>query len=131
MPAGLHSKELDSEKVQLQVHTRFTEHCSTLENNTELTTADTAAARLIIYQSLDYSSRYRVDAVLFPGKKGKEESQYLYEAMCRLSDNQYAYLIRMALAAKSDATARMPQILFAEAFFLLNSSRISCIRSFL
>jgi ParB family transcriptional regulator, chromosome partitioning protein len=69
-----------------------------------LTEADHVAARLVVYQSLDFSTRRIVDAALF----GECENEFechddIYESLKQLTDQQYAYLIRMSVLGKSES----------------------------
>lgn len=98
------AKELDREKVQLKVHEQFKEHVSKLTNNRALTDADNVAIRLLAYQSLDYSIRNEVDAVLFIENGLTKDTMYkVHEVLANLNEVQCSYLVRMALASKSDA----------------------------
>jgi ParB family chromosome partitioning protein len=99
------AKELDKEKVQLTVHNVLSEHAAELDNNKELTKADLIGARLIIYQSLEYFAREKVRAVLFPENKSRSMigCEHFFKVMTNLSDQQYSYLIRMAICSKSDS----------------------------
>jgi ParB family transcriptional regulator, chromosome partitioning protein len=101
------AEELDKEKIQLTVHNLFNEFVSSPEKNKSLTGADLAGARLIIYQSLDYSARQTVSDILF-NQKGKrkrsdDNSASLYERLSSLSKPEFSFLIRMAMAGKSDS----------------------------
>ena len=109
------SKELDREKVQLKVHAALSEQIQTVENNA-LTSADIAAARLIIFQSLDYSTKRTVEQVLFDTGREEQltEQQHLFNVMSGLSEAQYSYLIRMAITTKSES--KMPR--FETGYFL-------------
>lgn len=99
------AKEIDRDKVQKTVHQEFEEKACDPAAIKRLTDCDKVAARLLVYQSLDYSGREKVNIVLF--KKvtgyGKQSSEKFYEALKSLTDAQYSYLIRMALAGKSDS----------------------------
>lgn len=99
------SAELDSEKVQLTIHKLFTEQVSELSNNTNLTRADMIGARLIIYQSLDYYARQRVQLAFFPEKEimYRESGEQVFEVLSKLTDQQFSYLIRMAMSSKSES----------------------------
>lgn len=99
------SKELDSEKVQLTLHTRFMEQFNVLQEGQSLTAADLTASRLIVYQSMDYYTQREVKAILFPHASSQEdaETRTFFEVLAGLSDAQFSYLIRMALAAKSES----------------------------
>ena len=107
------AKEIDREKIQLKVHGQFKELISKLTNNRELTCADQIAARLLAYQSLDYSARKEVDATLLIANDITKED--LYDALANLSEVQVSYVIRMALASKSDG--KFPTTLTAYALY--------------
>jgi ParB/RepB/Spo0J family partition protein len=92
------AKEIDRDKVQASVLHDVEEKACDLANIKGLTESDRVAARLLVYQSLDYNSRSRVDQTLF--KKVKEVN---FEVLRKLTDKEYSYLIRMALAGKSDS----------------------------
>lgn len=93
------AKELDKEKIHLKVHTRFAELIETVSNN-KLTATDMIAARLVIYLSLDYTTRQKVQAAFF---SQFDEQKDLYPMLSNLTDQQFSYLIRMAVAGKSDS----------------------------
>lgn len=99
------SEELDSEKVQFMVHKELSEFAAEVNNNTSLTTADMTGARLIIYQSLDYNAKQKVRPVLFPEKEGiyRESCEEVYEILKNITEQQFSYLIRMAVCAKSES----------------------------
>ena len=92
------AKEIDRDKVQISVHQQIEEKACDPKNIKGLTECDRVAARLLVYQSLDYSSRSQVDQTLF--KKVKEVD---FEVLKKLTDKEYSYLIRMALMGKSDS----------------------------
>jgi ParB family chromosome partitioning protein len=92
------AKEIDRDKVQVTVLNQVEEIACDLASIKRLTENDRVAARLLVYQSLDYSSREKVNATLF--KRIKEVN---FEALSKLTDKEYSYLIRMALAGKSDS----------------------------
>lgn len=92
------AKELDRDKVQVTVHRQVEEKACDLATIAGLTESDQVAARLLVYQSLDYNSRQTVNAILF--KKVKDVN---FGALKKLSDKEYSYLIRMALAGKSES----------------------------
>lgn len=92
------AKEIDKDKIQINVLQQVEEKACDLANIKGLTENDRIAARLLVYQSLDYSSRSRVDTTLF--KKVKEVN---LEVLKKLTDKEYSYLIRMALSCKSDS----------------------------
>jgi ParB/RepB/Spo0J family partition protein len=92
------AKELDRDKVQVSVLDEVKEKACDIANLKGLTEYDRVAARLLVYQSLDYSSRQQVDQTIF--KKIKEVN---FDVLKKMTDKEYAYLIRMALAGKSDS----------------------------
>lgn len=94
------AKELDIEKVQLRVHEEFIKQIKSPSENA-LTQADHIAARLLVYHSLDYSHKSEVDKALH--LKDAQTNEALYQLLAALTDVQYSYLIRMALAGKSDS----------------------------
>lgn len=98
------AQEIDRDKVQLQIHEIFSERIGILQHDNELTDADHIAARMVIYQSLDYSTRKIVDAALFEVSESEyEPHEDLYESLKRMTEQQYAYLIRMAVVGKPES----------------------------
>jgi ParB family chromosome partitioning protein len=99
------AKEIDREKIQEKVYRDFDSQLCDVEKLGELTEADKAGARLLLFQSLGYSARLLVELTLFPSheKDGRFSNEALYEVFCSLTDQQYAYLIRKALSTQSDA----------------------------
>lgn len=96
-------QELDCEKVQAKIHEEFFEQFSNPENNVGLTYADKMAVRLIVYQSLNYSVRHRVDEVLFKDIEQPLSKEQFSRSLQSLTDQQFSYLIRMAVAANPDS----------------------------
>lgn len=98
------AKELDAEKLQVRIHESLLEKINPVGNNV-LTAEDLAATRLIIYQSLDYAARNEVDEALFGKAKSisDDRSGQLWEALKNLSDAEHSFLIRRAIATKSDS----------------------------
>lgn len=95
-------QEIDRDKVQTQMHTQFLERFGQPGNNQQLTQADTVAVRLIVFQSLDYHFRREVtDALALDGQSLYEE--HFYQTLAGLSDAQFAYMLRMAVAGNSDS----------------------------
>ncbi|HMH35249.1 MAG TPA: hypothetical protein VK543_19575, partial [Puia sp.] len=100
----LRSSELDKEKVQLKVHESFCALIQNANDSISMTTADWVAVRLIIYQSLEYSTRNKVSVTLFSGNEtAPEQKENLYEMLGNLTDEQFGYLIRMAVAGNSES----------------------------
>lgn len=102
------SEVLDTEKIQLTVHNLFSEFAGKPENNNKsLTAADMAGARLIIYQSLDYSTKQTVSEILFKEKGKRKRSddslEALYQRLNSLSKQEFSFLIRVAICCKSES----------------------------
>jgi ParB family chromosome partitioning protein len=99
------SQELDKQKVQLAIHNLLSQHTEEVKNERTLTSADMIGARLLIYQSLDYSAREKVRSVLFPKSKRyeSENCQEIFAVMSTLKEPQFSYLIRMAICSKSES----------------------------
>ncbi len=97
------SLELDREKVQVLVQEKFMERLSNLTGSPS--SADHVAVRLILFQSLDYSARNTVLQTLFMEneKFNHRDNEELYNQLENLSEDQFAYLIRIAVASKSDS----------------------------
>jgi ParB family chromosome partitioning protein len=95
------AKELDTEKIQLQVHEQFLNKQAKDEQGQKPTAADLVCARLVIYQALDYSVRHAVNNALF-AETDISNPEELYDALANLPEEQYAFLIRMAVAGKSE-----------------------------
>lgn len=102
------AKEIDRDKVQLKVHEELLARCSVAQNNENLTTADLATARLIIFDSLDYHNRQAVETTLFDQHPDKDAGKWedRYHLLASLTEQQFAYLIRMAAACKAES--KMP-----------------------
>lgn len=99
------AKQIDRDKVQLNVHRQFEEKNPDNKQQWELTGADLAAARLLAYQSLDYNGRRTVQETLFADEEKEEEdsNETFYEKLLSLTDQQYSYLIRTAIACKPES----------------------------
>ncbi|MET4545658.1 ParB family chromosome partitioning protein [Pedobacter africanus] len=95
------AKEIDRDKVQQQVFDAVEESLKNKDTEFTLTDADLTAARLLIYQSLGWDARNTVQNMLFNGIAHTDNEAFL-TALAGLTDGQYAYMIRMALACKSE-----------------------------
>ncbi|WP_214226668.1 ParB/RepB/Spo0J family partition protein [Pedobacter sp. B4-66] len=96
------AKELDNEKIQVQVHEQFLNQQAADERGQKPTPADLVCARLVIYQALDYSVRHAVNDALFADTDIANHEQ-LYNALANLPEELYAFLIRMAIAGKFES----------------------------
>jgi len=95
------SKEIDLDKIQSQVHGLFKSSLAEMPTESLLTAADLTGARLLIYQSLDYSVKRNADAFLLGEQQYSKEA--LYTALQNMTDQQFCYLIRLAVSAKSES----------------------------
>lgn len=95
--------ELDAIKIQKQAHEDF---CAKLEQagalEPVLTTADLIAARLLVFQSLDWSLKNKVEQLLF-GDVDIRCTNEFYDALSNLTEQQYSVLIRMAISGKAES----------------------------
>lgn len=101
----IRAKEIDRNKVQLEVHKQVEEFACDMTTIKKLTDYDQVAARLLVYQSLDFNGREKVNQTLFKKVKGygKDHAAKMVEALKGLTNPQYSYLIRLSLAGKSDS----------------------------
>jgi|GEM_PF-714730 len=99
------AKELDAEKIQIELHKQFGEALNTETLTPGLTDADLTAVRLFVFQSLDWSSRRHVESILFAEKEDHDDDSKTdrLTELANLSDEQFAYLIRCAVVAKSES----------------------------
>jgi hypothetical protein len=97
-------QELDSEKVQANIHAKFGERFRELDNIGELTSADIAAERLLIFHTLNYKARNHIFEI-FGAEENKDLTmrENLFLLMQSLTPQQNACMIRMALAGQSDS----------------------------
>jgi ParB family transcriptional regulator, chromosome partitioning protein len=97
------SLELDREKVQSLVQQKFMEQLNSLTSKPS--SADHVAVRLILFQSLDYSARNTVLQTLFMEneKFDYRDNGELYKQLENPSEDQFGYLIRMAVASKPES----------------------------
>jgi len=96
-------KELDREKVQNQVHTAFQTVVSTDAAAIVLTDADKLATRFLIYDALTYSGRDKVEKFLKLRHDQKDRAEALYQAMSKMTESQFAFMIRTVLSSKSES----------------------------
>jgi ParB family chromosome partitioning protein len=95
------AKEIDHDKIQLQVHEIFKEGLKEHKDDQKPTAADLTGARLVIYQSLDWENRRKADSFLF-GDIALDKAD-LYQTLANLTEEQFCFLIRLAVAAKSES----------------------------
>ncbi len=96
------AKEIDRQKIQVIVHKEFEEAIQDISFNNNHTEADLVATRLLIFQSLDWSARQRVSQTLF-AEINTSSGEDFYKALLSLTEEQANYLIRAAIAGKSES----------------------------
>ncbi|WP_343566241.1 ParB/RepB/Spo0J family partition protein [Sphingobacterium sp.] len=107
--------ELDSIKIQKQAHEDFCtklEQAETLEPM--LTNADLIAARLLVFQSLDWSMKRKIEMQLFTDVDTHAPADF-YTALADLNEQQYAHLIRAAISGKAES--KIPGYVTAFSFY--------------
>lgn len=113
------SKEIDREKIQLKVHEQFSAQLVETKSSIAFTDADQVATRLLVYQSLDYSGRSHIDKLLFSDKATNKSNEVFYQSLANLTTEQFSYLVRMAIASKSES--KYPTNLTAYTFYKVAS----------
>jgi len=96
-------QEIDRDKVQANVHQTFLNDESEGKTTQKLTRADYAALRLLVYQSLDWSVRRKVEQVLFAEDVDTKDHAAFFDFLADMPEEKFAFLIRMAVAGKSES----------------------------
>lgn len=99
----IRAKELDKEKIQLKVHELFSQSLSEDFSTYSMNPGDLAAVRFIVYDVLDDGVRSIVKNALFPDGIASNDIQSFYGRFSELSEQEFCYLIRMAIMARSDS----------------------------
>eukprot|EP01133_Synstelium_polycarpum_P017043 gene17043-20304_t len=100
------AKEIDQEKIQVQVHGKFKEQVRSFPGGKlELTAADLVGLRMIVFQALDYRSKEFVTKHILSDIDFYRSTQkdVAYNALAGLSDEQFCFLIREALLGDSQS----------------------------
>jgi ParB family chromosome partitioning protein len=97
------AKELDAEKVQLAVHEQFEAALLEGKHTKKAAESDLLATRFLIYQTLDYHSRNKVNQFLFKTETGYGLADDTLSLLSGLSEKEHAFLIRMALLNNSSS----------------------------
>jgi len=111
-------KELDEIKIFAKLHESFKAEFSNLKNTAAITKADQVAARWIIMECLPYGIKQDVLKALFPKTDSFSmlDKVKKYQAVAKLTDKQFAFLIRSVLSGLSES--KNPD--FATSHFLYN-----------
>lgn len=97
------AKEIDLANIQKQVHATFKEYLKAEDYQPVFTPADLTAARLLIFQSLDWNIRSYIVEKLFSGIDTSNPSELL-QALSELTESQFAFLIRMVFCERSTSS---------------------------
>lgn len=98
------AKEIDLDKIQKQVHSSYKDLLKGEDYNPVLTPTDLIAARLLIFQSLEWNIRSRVMEKLFSGIDTSNSQEFL-NALSELSDSDFSFLIRMVFCGRSTSNS--------------------------
>lgn len=98
-------KEIDRENVQAAVHAAFLTDQEKPEASQTMTAVDQVAIRLLVYQALSYQAREKANKMLLPLTTSyyHPDPDALYEALQNISEPDYTFLIRMAVAGNGDS----------------------------
>jgi ParB/RepB/Spo0J family partition protein len=98
-------QQLDKDKVQAAIHSNLCTLIREEPANMVLTDADMVAARLLVYESLDYHNRNLVREVLFKDQNVDQwqGNDTFYQLLSQMNDAQFSYLIRMAITGKDES----------------------------
>lgn len=109
------SAEQDRIKVQESVHAQFLKDQQNEESIQKPTSADIMALRLIVYHALGHRVRDLVEEKMIPEEISYRDHEGLLQALGRLTEEQFCFLIRMAVAG--DPQSRTPGNITAHAFY--------------
>lgn len=99
------NSELDLEKIQAAVHDSFAAKLAGEEALPATTAQDQLGIRLLIYQALDYSTKAALhQRYPYPEKKEVEDRCPLTKWLAQLSDEQVAFMTRLAIRCHKEAT---------------------------
>jgi len=99
------AKQIDREKVQLNLHQHFCDATSTVEISNPANSADLAAARLLVYQSLKYEAKSRIDKSLLVDENLTRitDPEKVYQKLASLTESEYALMIRLAVCGQGES----------------------------
>ena len=98
-------KELDREKVQKQVHKELLTTTTADNGVFVLTEEDRHATRWLIFQSLTHQNRSGVETFLNIHVDYKSKPEAVFDAISKMSEAQFSFLIRMALSGLPESTS--------------------------
>jgi ParB family chromosome partitioning protein len=99
----IRNKELDREKVQKAVHGELHKAAAAENAVFIITEEDKIATRWLLLDSVSYNMRNEVYHLLRIPADCARKPEALYEAVKNMSDAEFAVLVRMTLADKSDS----------------------------
>jgi ParB/RepB/Spo0J family partition protein len=104
------SKELDAEKIQVRIHERFRDRLTQIGTETPLTSEDVVGLRLIVYQSLGWDGQEAMQKLLpFDPDDESNEGMKLYDWLAQLSEEQFAYMVRLTISRRPGAAEPMSE----------------------
>lgn len=98
----IRAKVIDRNRVQEKIHEDFVTNIKESVEMPKLTQEDLIAARLMVYQSLNYEVKSRIDNRFFAGLGWNDHSAFK-EKLTQLTDEQYSFLIRSAIGGNSES----------------------------
>ena len=103
----LRSSELDQEKIQMDVHTKFSERIADVTVTPYLTKGDHLGMRLLVYHALDYQGKTKLhNFIPFDEDSKGQVGESLTSWLSGLTEEQLALMVRIAIHGKSEA--RLP-----------------------
>lgn len=93
-------QQIIADNVQLEVHRLMFDFAKDPANHTGMTTADHAATRWLIYDTLAYIEKEKVNKYLV----GRETvtNEELFTMFVELTEQQFSFIVRLALCHKSE-----------------------------
>ncbi|MFX1707184.1 ParB/RepB/Spo0J family partition protein [Chitinophaga sp. CC14] len=99
------SIQIDRDKVQQAVHQKLSDTLDGPALTVVANAADLTAARLLVYQSLNYESRSRVNNSLLVDENLTHitDPERIYRKLASLTESEYCWMIRLALAGNGES----------------------------
>ena len=99
------AKELDIKKIRTDTYENYTSHIAEQGPNAQMTQEDILCMRLLVYESLDFQSRQRINEILNKKSENIDEKNdvSLHTALGLLSEAEFCFMIRMALSCSMNS----------------------------
>lgn len=95
----------DKEKIQASIHAAYCHRVDELGSASAITEVDYIGLRLMAYLELDYDGRDALHEIIpFAETNSDGSPQTLYQWLSSLSLSQMAFMVRLAIARKSEAS---------------------------